>query len=1624
MAVERAAHVLGGPAPAEVAGPRQAGAFLARAASAAEGPVVHRRAASDAAIRPGASEVLDRALERRGGGARVPDDARVAVEQTTGASLGNVRVHSDPASHAAAEALGAEAFTVGSDIYFGRGKYAPSTTEGWNLLAHELAHTAQNAASTAATAPNSEGLFVPAADSSTERAADAVADAAIAWNSLSSEFGVELSEAAAALDAGGVANPMLSELSQVSAQSKVTAGTAPAGAVSLKTDHKITSPQVGPESTSKSEAESGAAALAVEFGEADTPDFNTVFRIIGKNPEQAEMLDAAYQKRTGESLAHVVAGRAQGPWPDGIQAGWDQIVEQLEQAGVPIHTPQRPTAAQGEAEAGAPVQALDPNATGGTEATGETEADGRADAERGEGGNANQSEQGSAEEVASELAASDQMPHAAEAGPGGQPAAGPGAEQQGEGEKQERGLAHEAAHEQGERSPADGAGGEEAVAAAEFSSRDRGPNEAAIGTRGPRFAEESNPEARQAAEAALSQALAGASQSFDSVSQLGNDICSQLDEAAQQAAESVRAEVESQVARAEAQAAEMDAQLEATAAEIEAQLDAKLSEVSSAIEAQAASQVGLVDAARDSSLAAIDASLSTQMGEIARLYANIDSGYRAAGQEAAQAAVAESNRMAAHWLSQVTGESDSLLDGPLTDNRLKARAEAAKSVGEAYRDELIAAAEEQAQQAAGNQAQDEEAARAVADQAREAAEQTHGQVVEAIEAAKTADIESATTAHQQSVEQLQQGVESARASLTTDTAALAAALRRAGEESISAIIASAERSTLEVRRLVDSGRSGLSAALERVASTLDGIAVPNAEALAQIVSQIQSAVATQLESFSMQLQQMGDAIVQGLMDAGQQALESVTSAAEEGISGAATSISALIEQLQSAASQAEASLGTIGEQSATRMTETGAQGVTAVNAQAQQAEAHFAQLSTQLSQGADQNTQALREALMEPVRGEMPGVIRSEAEKAAAEVQPRWRSVLKWVLIIAIVIVVAVVLGPLVIGAITGVAAGLGASAATAAAVGAIVGGAVVGAATSGAITVVDNAMSGRDLTQGLGTAMMWGAIGGAVGGAVGAFVPVDRIVSTTLGRVALQTGLDATVEVGLAIAQGGLTWDNLLLSLAFAVGLNSSMAARPGAQGFQARMHGRGEGIGHRMTGYTPPSHAPGVRPTGIGDEVSAPTRPIEPDVRVDADAAPTARVDTEPDGGPTRVPETDADATTTRPDPEMDGVANARTPEVDADGQSPYPTRDAVEAKLDEMYAKAPEAEAEITALANSIADDLGGAVTPGPLKGRERALQKIQNDYADDVHPFGDPTRLKDMVRNTIIVDADAYPQAVARLEAAGARVKRIDASTDPLGYSGSNSNLTTQSGLVAEIQVNTPEMIYAKEGPEVARAILGPERYDALAARIGLEGGQGHTYYEDWRSLPEGDPRRTAIEAESREYYDTVRSRAQGEADLEPGTSPRTVEEQTPNRTPEVEGQKQPGIQVEEGMGRVGSIRTRMTISKRKNIAVADVRIEGQPPMELIGVSGQRAPSGTVEPPALDARQFETITTGKNTRQFDSEAKILEHLATVLDPNATGTINLFTERDACISCRGVISQFRQRYPNITVNVSHGP
>jgi hypothetical protein len=68
---------------------------------------------------------------------------RTFMEPRFGHDFSRVRVHTDARAAESARAVNALAYTVGRDVVFGVGQYAPGTSEGRRMLAHELTHVMQ-----------------------------------------------------------------------------------------------------------------------------------------------------------------------------------------------------------------------------------------------------------------------------------------------------------------------------------------------------------------------------------------------------------------------------------------------------------------------------------------------------------------------------------------------------------------------------------------------------------------------------------------------------------------------------------------------------------------------------------------------------------------------------------------------------------------------------------------------------------------------------------------------------------------------------------------------------------------------------------------------------------------------------------------------------------------------------------------------------------------------------------------------------------------------------------------------------------------------------------------------------------------------------------------------------------------------------------------------------------------------------------------------------------------------------------------------------------------------------------------------------------------------------------------
>ena len=162
------------------------------------------------------------------------------------------------------------------------------------------------------------------------------------------------------------------------------------------------------------------------------------------------------------------------------------------------------------------------------------------------------------------------------------------------------------------------------------------------------------------------------------------------------------------------------------------------------------------------------------------------------------------------------------------------------------------------------------------------------------------------------------------------------------------------------------------------------------------------------------------------------------------------------------------------------------------------------------------------------------------------------------------------------------------------------------------------------------------------------------------------------------------------------------------------------------------------------------------------------------------------------------------------------------------------------EVDKLGKDFAQKLGGVVTPINLKSEDSIIRKVNKEEGGNI------AAIKDSVRNTVVIDRDKIGSARSMIASDprfsaenGGRIK-IQEGDQFFGYSGTIANYTTENGTVAEMQFNTPAMIYAKQEEPGARALLGNAKYDAIAKQTGLPGGQGHALYEQIRELNTGRP----------------------------------------------------------------------------------------------------------------------------------------------------------------------------------------
>jgi Domain of unknown function (DUF4157) len=119
------------------------------------------------------STILD--VVGQGGGQPLDPMVRADMESQLGADFSDVRIHTDAKAASSAAAVSAQAYTVGHEVVFGHGAFAPASPEGRHRLAHELTHVQQQRKRPVPGTDTGTGMLVSDPSDAFEQEAEATA---------------------------------------------------------------------------------------------------------------------------------------------------------------------------------------------------------------------------------------------------------------------------------------------------------------------------------------------------------------------------------------------------------------------------------------------------------------------------------------------------------------------------------------------------------------------------------------------------------------------------------------------------------------------------------------------------------------------------------------------------------------------------------------------------------------------------------------------------------------------------------------------------------------------------------------------------------------------------------------------------------------------------------------------------------------------------------------------------------------------------------------------------------------------------------------------------------------------------------------------------------------------------------------------------------------------------------------------------------------------------------------------------------------------------------------------------------------------------------------------------------
>ncbi len=1074
-------------------------------------PMVQRRSGEGEAN--ATADVESSIKYARGKGRPLPEQIRGSMEQAFGADFSGVRVHTDTNADRLNRSIQARAFTTGQNVFFRRGELALGSKRGQELLAHELTHVVQQNGS------------------AVQPKANQAADAKTWMPDPPYQKGMMDSQPSENTGIQRLCSKCEKEHKQLKKEDE-TKGTIQAKALSSPSSgvgiqSPVPNAHVEPSASQKSAAELVGGRAVPEGIDSNGSLNRNAGKLSPFNAEEADRPPDTPQART-QAIENVLAvkenaaelndpGFAQSveiaspPEPPpvvevGSKPTEDEtspIPKAVESASIPQEKLNLPKEATAEADK-EPTQSEALEKVPEVKALGEVLADKQADNLLPEG-------KGEAGEAASPKTAAEK--------------------------EQSTKDASEAQAQLDEKHA-------EATQSASTGINFVLPKNAITieGEGVPAFLRRR----REIASRMADQFLAAATSRVQTVTQLGQEISAPIQTAAENAKASITSTVEQQRAEVAAQIAQQREQAQSAAQETQAEIQNQYQTAVTTVSQTTADNRQQVETENTNALQTLDEREKEQLDNVDKLYARTDKQYRDTGVKIGDEAIAIGEEMARQWESQVKGRDDNFWDGPLTDNRLKAKANAAREVAKQYKPGLIDAANNNAEEVQKGKEKDIEGIQKIANESREALETQKTNALDALNSTEQQARSQAQAAQTNFTETANQSLQATLQSLNQEEVTQLQLLAAYGQRQVLAIDRDAQKAIASLQEGVNQVVSNLQDMLHNIEAEMQGKETPDlntfSSVLAEQLDQLDEAVATA----QAQTRQGITASEQGINQGGQKAIAGIAPIAQNGIEQARATGEGLKTTLADLKQGATTTFNEIQQThttTITNITNTALEGFQQVT---QGIQTTFEQITKNLDSGLQESVKKLEKGLRDTF-GEMRAKIEEEANKAADQVQPRWKGILKIVVAIAVVVAVAVVAGPAVIGAVGAAAGALGASAAAASAIGAVVGGAIVGAAAGAVVQMGNNLIDGKNLFDGVGEAMLVGAIGGALGGAGGAlgnFLAAGK----GLAQTALRFGIDTAFDIGggtlgdLAVGNP-ITLEGVLIGAAIGAGVSVAVA-------------------------------------------------------------------------------------------------------------------------------------------------------------------------------------------------------------------------------------------------------------------------------------------------------------------------------------------------------------------------------------------------------------------------------------------------------------------------------------------------